>query len=59
MSPDSFQVAAERAASSYPREVWSNLSASERAVAIYRELRKFDAESAANQSKQAEGPSAE
>jgi hypothetical protein len=46
MSPDTFQVAAERAAASYPTEVWFTLSASERAAAIYRELRKLDADSA-------------
>jgi hypothetical protein len=39
-----FQIAAERAAASYPTEVRSTLSLSERAAAIYRELRKLDAE---------------
>ena len=46
MPSDRFQIAAERAASSYPTEVWSILSPSERAAAIYRELRKLDASSA-------------
>jgi hypothetical protein len=46
MPSDRFQTAAERAASSYPTEVWSTLSPSERTAAIYRELRKLDAESA-------------
>jgi len=43
MAPDRFQIAAERAASRY--DVWSTLSPSERAAAIYRELRKLDADS--------------
>jgi hypothetical protein len=55
MSPDTFQVAAERAAASYLTEVWCNLSASEQAAAIYRELRNLDAESA----NQSEPPDAE
>jgi hypothetical protein len=45
MPSDRFQIAAERAASSYPTEVWLTLGPSERAAAIYRELRKLDAES--------------
>jgi hypothetical protein len=45
MPSDRFQIAAERAASSYPRAVWSTLSAPERAAIIYRELRKLDSES--------------
>ena len=49
MPSDSFQIAAERAASSYPTEVWLTLSPSERASAIYRELRKLDAESVREQ----------
>jgi hypothetical protein len=48
MPSDRFQIAAERAASSYPTDVWSILSPSERAAAIYRELRKLDAESASD-----------
>jgi hypothetical protein len=44
MPSDRFQIAAERAASSRPTEVWLNLSSSEQAAAIYRELRKLDAE---------------
>jgi hypothetical protein len=44
MPSDRFQIAAERAASSCPTEVWLNLSASEQAAAIYHELRKLDAE---------------
>ncbi len=58
MPSDRFQIAAERAASSYPTEVWFTLSPSERAAAIYRELRKLDAE-AASESEQAEAPSVE
>jgi hypothetical protein len=58
MPSDTFQVAAERAASSYPTEVWFRLSASERAAAIYRELRKLDAESS-SESEQPKDPSAE
>jgi hypothetical protein len=41
---DSFQIAAERAASSYTSEAWFTLSPSEQSTAIYRELRKLDAE---------------
>jgi hypothetical protein len=55
MPSDRFQTAAERATSSYPTEVWSILSLSERAAAIYRELRKLDAESV-SESEQAETP---
>jgi hypothetical protein len=44
MPSDSFQIAAARAASSYPTEVWFTISPSERVAAIYRELRKLDAE---------------
>jgi hypothetical protein len=55
MPSDRFQTAAERAASSYPTEVWSTPSPSERTAAIYRELRKLDAESA-SESEQAEAP---
>ena len=57
MPSDRFQIAAERAASSYSTEVWFTLSPSERAAAIYRELRKLDAEPA-SESEQAELPSA-
>jgi hypothetical protein len=57
MPSDRFQIAAERAASSYPTEVWFTLSPSERAAAIYRELRKLDAE-LASESEQAEAPDA-
>jgi hypothetical protein len=46
MPSDRFQIAAQRAASSYPTEVWFTLSPSVRAAAIYRELRKLDAEAA-------------
>jgi hypothetical protein len=42
---DSFQIAATRAVTSYLDEVWRTLSPSERSAAIYRELRKLDAES--------------
>jgi hypothetical protein len=42
---DRFQTAAERAASSYQAGVWFTLGPSEQAAAIYRELRKLDAES--------------
>jgi len=45
MPSDRFQIAAARAASSYPADVWSSLGTSEQAPAIYRELRKLDAES--------------
>jgi hypothetical protein len=58
MPSDRFQIAAERAASSYPTEVWSSLGPSERAAAIYRELRKLDEESA-SESEQPEDPPAE
>jgi hypothetical protein len=56
MPSDRFQLA-ERAASSYPAEVWSTLSPSERAAVIYRELRKLDAESVSEPA-QTEAPSA-
>jgi len=39
-----FQVAAVRAASSFSDDVWQNLSVTEQCHAIYRELRKLDAE---------------
>lgn len=42
MPSDRFQIAAARAASSYPADVWSSLGTSEQAPAIYRELRKLD-----------------
>jgi hypothetical protein len=58
MPTDRFQIAAERAASSYPTEVWSTLSASERAAAIYRELRELDAESASESEQPEELPAA-
>jgi hypothetical protein len=58
MPSDRFQIAAERAASSYPAEVWSTLSPSERAAVIYRELRKLDAESVSEPA-QTEAPSNE
>jgi hypothetical protein len=45
MPSDDFQIAADRAAASYPVGVWLNLSSVERAAAIYLELRKLDAES--------------
>jgi hypothetical protein len=42
---DRFQIAAERAASSYTAIVWLTvLGPSERSAAIYRELRKLDEE---------------
>jgi hypothetical protein len=44
MPSDSFQIAAERAASYYPTEVWFTISPSERVAAVYREFRKLDAE---------------
>jgi hypothetical protein len=58
MPSDRFQIAAERAVSSYPAEEWFNLSPSEQAAAIYRELRKLDAE-AISESEAAEAPAAE
>jgi hypothetical protein len=61
MPSDRFQIAAARAASSYPTDLWFTLSPSERAAAIYRELRKLDAEPASESglepSEQAEAPS--
>jgi hypothetical protein len=45
MPSDRFQIAAALAAASYPANVWFSLSATEQAGAIYRELRKLDAES--------------
>ena len=45
MLSNSFQIAAARAAASYPDDVWFSLSATEQSAAIYRELRKLDAES--------------
>ena len=45
MPSDSFQIAAERAAASYPAGSWFTISTSEQAAAIYRELLKLDAES--------------
>jgi hypothetical protein len=45
MPSDRFQIAAARAVASHPADVWSRMSASERSAAIYRELRKLDAES--------------
>jgi hypothetical protein len=47
MPSDKFQIAAGRAASHYTVDVWSTLNPSERAAAIYRELRKLDAEAVA------------
>jgi hypothetical protein len=49
MPADSFQIAAERAATSCPADVWFLLTPSQRAAAIYRELRKLDAESVKEQ----------
>jgi hypothetical protein len=46
MPSDTFQIAAKQAAESYPADVWRAFSLSEQAAAIYRELRKLDAESA-------------
>jgi hypothetical protein len=45
MPSDRFQAAAARAIASYPADVWFSLSAPEQSAAIYRELRKLDAES--------------
>jgi hypothetical protein len=45
MPSDRFQIAAVRAAASYPADVWFSLSATEQSAAICRELRKLDAES--------------
>jgi hypothetical protein len=45
MPSETFQIAAKRAASSYAVDVWLSLGTSERAAAIYRELRNLDAES--------------
>jgi hypothetical protein len=45
MPSDRFQIAAARAAASYPADVWSKMTASEQSAAIYRELRKLDEES--------------
>ena len=39
-----FQIAAQRAEASYPPEVWRILTTQLRADAIYRELRRMDAE---------------
>jgi hypothetical protein len=58
MPSDRFQIAAERAASSYPTEVWLTLGPSERAAAIYRELRKLDAESVSEPSAVMNSPAA-
>jgi hypothetical protein len=44
--PRQFQIAAARAAASYPVEVWLAMGLSEQCAAIYRELRKLDEESA-------------
>jgi hypothetical protein len=49
MPSDSFQIAAERAATSCPADAWFLLRPSQRAAAIYRELRKLDAESVKEQ----------
>jgi hypothetical protein len=43
---DRFQIAAERAAASYPADAWFKLSATEQSAAIYREVRKLDMGSA-------------
>jgi hypothetical protein len=59
MPSDRFQIAAAQAASRYTADAWSTLSPSARAAAIYRELRKLDAESAkASQSAEAEASAA-
>jgi len=47
---DSFQIAAARAASAYPADVWLGLSAREQSAAIYREMRKLDVAYAARSS---------
>jgi hypothetical protein len=41
---DRFQIAAEHAASSYAPGDWFSRTATERSEAIYRELRRLDAE---------------
>jgi hypothetical protein len=51
MPSDLFQMAAKRAAASYPPDVWRAFSPSEQAAAIYRELRKLDAEAASSSEK--------
>jgi hypothetical protein len=58
MPSDSFQIAAERAASSYPADVRFTLGPSEQAAAIYRELRKVDAESVSEPSTVMNSPAA-
>jgi hypothetical protein len=58
MPSDSFQIAAKRAASSYTPEAWFTLSPSEQAAAIYRELRKLDAESVSEPSAVMNSPAA-
>jgi hypothetical protein len=47
MTDDSFQLAAKRARHSYPLDVWISLRPREQTAAIYRELRRIDAEQAA------------
>jgi hypothetical protein len=47
MEIDPFQLAAERAESSLSVRDWQGLKPSERIAAIYRELRKLDAQSVA------------
>ncbi len=47
MEIDPFQLAAERAKSSFSVRDWQSLKPSERIAAIYRELRKLDTQSVA------------
>jgi hypothetical protein len=39
---ESFQVVAAAAASAYPTDIWLRMNASDRAAAIYSEMRKMD-----------------
>lgn len=40
--PDDFQIAAERARNRVGEHIWSTMSASMQAIAIYEELRALD-----------------
>jgi hypothetical protein len=44
--PDDFQIAAARAAASYPKYVWHSLTPSQQVAAIYRESRMLDSKKA-------------
>jgi hypothetical protein len=49
MGDDSFQRAAERARRAYSLADWTTITPRERTEAIYRELRRIDADRAARQ----------